>query len=151
MLCGVVLHWALGCLRRHWLLMVCPCHQRVVGDKDVPLFMQLNKLDSKEHFLGMLPAGVSATVVCIEQVGGSSSCPKQPPDGRCPAGVGAACAVFAVPLLSCTGWPPVSCLVVVARAAAPATGWDGAQSRLTALSWRVGYASSGGSRRSVHL
>ena len=32
------------------------------------MFMQLNKLESKEHFLGMMPPGMVVTVVCIEQV-----------------------------------------------------------------------------------
>ncbi len=39
------------------------------GGIDIPMFMQLSRLESKEHFLGMLPEGMSATIVCIEQVG----------------------------------------------------------------------------------
>jgi hypothetical protein len=40
----------------------------VQGGIDIPMFMQLSRLESKEHFLGMLPEGMSATIVCIEQV-----------------------------------------------------------------------------------
>ncbi len=40
------------------------------GGTDVPLYLQVNRLESKEHFLSVVPPNMSVTVVCIEQVRG---------------------------------------------------------------------------------
>jgi hypothetical protein len=40
----------------------------------VPLYLQVNKLESKEHFLSIVPPEMSVTVVCIEQVNAGRVC-----------------------------------------------------------------------------
>ena len=36
--------------------------------RDIPLYIQLNRLESKEHFLSIIPSTMNTTIVCIEQV-----------------------------------------------------------------------------------
>ena len=67
--CAQVVDWCChsACASSAVLTLVL-CFPLRQDGRDVPLYMQLNKLESKEHFLGMLPAGMDATIVCIEQV-----------------------------------------------------------------------------------